>query len=146
MSGDSLRGIWMNNKEIVKYFYEVIVSENLMEELSSYIAPNCVLKVGSEKFPLGLNGMREHLIEVKKTYPDYTMKIIRQYAEGDYVISEFIMQGTHEGEWAGMQPSHKRLSFTGVDIEKVVNGKIVEHGGAVNTFETLFKENLIKPA
>lgn len=146
MSGESLRGMGMNNKEIVKHFYEVVVSENLLEELSLYIAPNCVLKVGSEKIPLGLKGMREHLIDVKKTYPDYTIKIIQQYVEGDYVISEFIMQGTHEGEWIGMKPSHKKLSFTGVDIDKVVNGKIVEHGGAVNTFETLFDENLITPA
>ena len=27
----------MNNKDIVKYFYEVIVSENLLDELSKYI-------------------------------------------------------------------------------------------------------------
>ena len=32
-----------------------------------------------------------------------------------------------------------------LDIDKVVDGKIVEHGGAVNTFETLFQEGLIKP-
>ena len=122
----------MNNKDIVKYYYEVIVSQNL-------------IKVGDKIFPLGLNGMKEHLIDVKKTYPDYTMKIIKQYSDGDYVISEFIMQGTHEGEWIGIKPTHKTLLFTGVDIDKVVDGKIVEHGGAVNTFETLFEEHLIKP-
>ena len=73
------------------------------------------------------------------------IQIIKQYSDGDYVISEFIMQGTHEGEWIGIKPTHKTLLFTGVDIDKVVDGKIVEHGGAVNTFETLFEEHLIKP-
>ncbi len=77
--------------------------------------------------------------------PDYTMKIIKQYTDGDYVISEFIMEGTHEGEWIGIKPTHKRLSFTGVDIDKVIDGKIVEHGGAVNTFDTLYEHHLIKP-
>lgn len=43
------------------------------------------------------------------------------------------------------KPAHKRLSFTGVDIDKVVDGKIVEHGGAVNTFETLYESHLIGP-
>lgn len=47
--------------------------------------------------------------------------------------------------WIGIKPTHKRLTFTGVDIDKVVNGKIVEHGGAVNTFDTLFEHHLIKP-
>lgn len=135
----------MNNKDIVKYYYEVIVSQNLLNELPNYVSENCMIKVGDKIFPLGLNGMKEHLIDVKKTYPDYTMKIIKQYSDGDYVISEFFMQGTHEGEWIGIKPTHKTLLFTGVDIDKVVDGKIVEHGGAVNTFETLFEEHLIKP-
>lgn len=135
----------MDNKEIVKYFYEVIVSENLLQEISRYISENCVLNVGDKTVPLGLNGMKQHLMAVKKTYPDYTMKIVRQFADGNFVVSEFIMEGTHEGEWIGIKPTHKRLTFTGVNIDKVVNGKIVEHGGSVNTFETLFEQSLIKP-
>lgn len=133
------------NKDIVKYFYETVVSENLLEELSKYISEDCVLKIGENTIPIGLEGMRYHLEEVKKTYPDYAMKIIRQYSDGDFVISEFIMEGTHQGEWIGIKPSNKKLVFTGVDIDKVLDGKIVEHGGAVNTFDTLFEHNLIKP-
>lgn len=136
----------MNNKEIVRYLYEVVVSKNLIEELSQYISEDCVLKIGEETIPLGVNGMKQHLIDVKKTYPDYTMKIIRQYEDGDCIISEFIMEGTHEGEWIGIKPTYKKLSFTGVDIDKVVDGKIVEHGGAVNTFDTLYEHHLIKAA
>lgn len=98
-----------------------------------------------EWIPLGLEGMKEHLTAVKQTYPDYSMRVIRQYEDGDCVISEFIMEGTHEGEWTGIKPTHKRLSFTGVDIDKVIDGKIVEHGGAVNTFETLYEQHMIKP-
>lgn len=135
----------MEKKDIVKYFYETIVSENLLEELPQFIAEDCVVKVGEQIIPVGIDGMKQHLVDVKKTYPDYTMKILKQYADGDYVISEFIMEGTHEGEWIGIKPTHKSLSFTGVDIDKVVDGKIAEHGGAVNTFDTLYEENLIKP-
>ncbi len=36
--------------------------------------------------------------------------------------------------------------MTGVDIDKIVNGKIVEHGGAVNTFDAFWENGLIKPA
>ena len=135
----------MEKKDIVKYFYETIVSENLLEELPQFIAEECVVKVGEQILPVGIDVMKQHLVDVQKTYPDYTMKILKQYADGDYVISEFIMEGTHEGEWIGIKPTHKRLSFTGVDIDKVVDGKIAEHGGAVNTFHTLYEEHLIKP-
>ena len=118
----------MEKKDIVKYFYETVVSENLLDEVPHYVSEDCVVKSGETLLPVGVSGMKQHLAEVKKTYPDYTMKIIKQYTDGDYVISEF-----------------KRLSFTGVDIDKVIDGKIVEHGGAVNTFDTLYEHHLIKP-
>lgn len=136
----------MNNKEMIKYFYETVVSQNLLDEVYKYVSEECKVQIGEQCIPIGVEGMKQHLVDIKKTYPDYTMKIIRQYWDGDYVISEFIMEGTHEGEWLGMKPTNKRLSFTGVDIDKIVDGKIVEHGGAVNTFDTLFAEKIIKPA
>ena len=103
----------MNKKEIIKHFYEVIVSENLLHELPQYISESCFLIDsescflidGERKIPLGLEGMEKHLTAVKQTYPDYKMRILRQYEDG----------------------------------------KIIEHGGAVNTFETLYAHNMIKP-
>ena len=136
----------MNNKDIVKYFYEVIVSENLLDELPKYIAEDCVQRVGEKEIFMGIDGMKQHLVALKKTYPDYTMKIIRQYVTDDYVISEFIMRGTHKGEFIGITPTNEVLEITGVDIDKVIDGKIVEHGGATNTFEAFFEHHLIKPA
>ena len=32
----------MSNKDIIKYFYEVVVSENLIDELLKYISEDCV--------------------------------------------------------------------------------------------------------
>ena len=135
----------MNNAELVKTFYEVIVSENRLDELERYISDDCVQKVGEKEIHIGIVGMRKHLVALKETYPDYAMKIIRQYSDGDYVVSEFIMRGTHKGEFIGIKPTNKVLEITGVDIDKVIDGKIVEHGGAANTFETFIEHHLVKP-
>lgn len=135
----------MDNKDIVKYFYEVIVSENMLDELSKYISEDCVQRSGKKTFFMGIDGMKQHLIALKKTYPDYTMNIIRQHVADEYIISEFIMKGTHKGDFAGITPTNKVLEITGIDIDKVIDGRIVEHGGATNTFETFFEHHLIKP-
>ena len=37
------------------------------------------------------------------------------------------------------------LEITGVDIDKVIDGRIVEHGGSANAFETFFEHHLIRP-
>ena len=135
----------MNNKEIIKYFYEVVVSENLLDELPQYISKDCVQRGGKNEIFIGIDGMEQHLVAVKNTYPDYTMEITRQFEDGDTVISEFIMRGTHKGEFIGITPTNRVIEMTGVDIDKIVNGKIVEHGGAVNTFDALWENGLIKP-
>lgn len=135
----------MNNKERIKYFYEVIVSENRIDQLSQFVADDCVLNTGTASAAMGLAGMGEHLLAVKKTYPDCTMKILRQFEDGNYVISEFLMKGTHRGEFLRIAPTGKSLQITGVNIDKVENGKITEHGGAANTFETFFEHGLIRP-
>lgn len=136
----------MDNKEIIKHFYEVVSSCALIDEFDNYVSKDCTIRIGEQIIPVGLEGMKQHLIDVRKTYPDLTIKVIRQYCDGDYVISEIITEGTHEGEWLNMKPTGKKLVFTGVDIDKVVDGKIVEHGGAVNTFETLFEAKIIQPS
>lgn len=133
----------MKSAERIKYFYETIISENQIERMAEFISPECCVKMGEKLIPVGIDGMKEHIKATKQTYPDYRMKIIKQFCDGDYVISEFIMEGTHKGEWIGIKPTGKRLVFTGVDIDKVIDGLIVGHGGAVNTFETLFEAGMI---
>ena len=113
----------MNNKEIVKYFYERVVSNHSIEDVDKFISEDCSVRMGDQLVLVGIEGMKQHLIDIRKTYPDYTMTIVRQFEDGDHVISEFIMQGTHQGEWLGMKPTNKRLSFTGVDIDRVINGR-----------------------
>lgn len=135
----------MNNKDIVKYFYETVVSEYLLDEIPNYISNNCVQKVGKNEYFIGIDGMKQHLIDVRQTYPDYTIKINQQYTDGNYVISEFVMKGTHKGEFIGITPTNKILEITGINIDRIENGKIVEHGGATNTFEVFWEHHLIKP-
>ena len=36
---------------------------------------------------MGIDGMKQHLIALKKTYPDYTMKISKMNKNKDYFLS-----------------------------------------------------------
>ncbi|HBF65192.1 MAG TPA: hypothetical protein DDW34_04940 [Clostridium sp.] len=136
----------MEYKDRIKYFYEHITSEHRLDEVCDYVSTDCIIRVGERHIPVGVDGMKQHMIEVRKTYPDLKMTILNQYCDGDDIISEFIMEGTHLGEWLGIRPSGKSVSIFGVNIDKVIDGKIVEHGGAANTFDALFEAGIIQPA
>lgn len=47
----------MDNKDIVKYFYEVIVSENMLDKLFKYISEDCVQRIGEKTFLMGIDAV-----------------------------------------------------------------------------------------
>ena len=104
----------MTSAEMVKYFYEVVLSGNQLDRIPDFIAPDCLLRTAETLVPLGAEGMREHIRATKCTYPDYAMKITRQFCDGDFVVSEFVMEGTHQGEFLGIRPTGQKLTFSGI--------------------------------
>jgi predicted ester cyclase len=49
-----------------------------------------------------------------------------QIAEGDLVANRFVYYGTHQGEFMGIAPTGREVTFRGIAIDRVVDGKIVE--------------------
>lgn len=80
------------------HFYEYITSNNLIDEVPNYVSDKSTIKIGNKIILIGIEGMKQQMIEVKKTYPDLKMVVTYQYCDGNYVISEFVMEGTHKGE------------------------------------------------
>ena len=118
--------------ELVRTFYETVVSQHRLEDLPRFVGEGCVLRQGEWTTPLGPGGMVRHLAALRETYPDYTVRILRQHWAAPYVVSECVMEGTHLGPWPGTVPTGKRLIFTGVNIDRVEGGKIAEHGGGLS--------------
>ena len=47
----------MNNKEIIKHFYEVVVSRNLLDELPCYVSEDCSHRTGNASTALRLKNI-----------------------------------------------------------------------------------------
>lgn len=44
----------MSSNELVKKFYEEIVSSNLVSEVQNFVSKDCLLRIGEERFPFGV--------------------------------------------------------------------------------------------
>ncbi len=53
-------------------------------------------------------------------------------------------QGIREGPWLGIKPTGQPVTFKGVNIDRVVEGRIVEHGGAANMLGPLLDIGAIR--
>jgi predicted ester cyclase len=59
-------------------------------------------------------------------FPDYHFTVEDVVAEGDKVAFRATFLGTHTGEWMGVAPTGRKMSFTMFFISRISNGKVVE--------------------
>ncbi len=64
--------------------------------------------------------------QTHEAFPDLRVRISIQIAEGDRVATRWEFSGTHEGAFMGAEPTGQRVTWTGVQIDRCENGKIVE--------------------
>lgn len=133
-----------DNKSFVRRYYEEVVNMGDVELIESFISPEYTEVHDSESRAIGIEGAKEHIFGVRQTYPDLHITVERQIAEGDWVVSCITARGTHKGLWLGIKPTGKPVAFTGVNVDRVVNGRIVEHGGAANMLGPLLEIGTIK--
>lgn len=132
------------NKLVVRRLIEDAANTGCVGILDQIIAPDCLATDGRTRIPCGVAGMAAHIQAVRQTYPDLHITIENQIAEGEWVATQITARGTHLGSWLEMAPTGKRVTISGIDLDRVVNGRIVEHGGAANTFEALLEVGAIR--
>lgn len=59
-------------------------------------------------------------------FPDLRTTIDDVIAEGDRVAVRWAITGTHNGELMGIPPTGKRINCSGITIQRIAGGKIVE--------------------
>jgi len=72
------------------------------------------------------NGAQQFLAPFTSAFPDLRRSIEDLVAEGDKVAVRFTVIGTHKGEFQGIAPTSKQVSFTVMDILTITDGKITE--------------------
>ena len=133
-----------NNKLLIREYIEKVVNTGNVNDIEKYVSPDYYEgnKPGGQI--VGIEGAKQHILGVRQTYPDLHVTIEQQIAEGDWVVTRITARGTHHGSWLGMKPTGKKVTITGVNIEKVIDGHIVEHGGAADTLEALLEIGAVK--
>lgn len=132
------------NKSLVRRYYEEVVATGNVSRLAEFISPAYLEVYNDTRRPIGLEGAKEHVLGVRETYPDLHLTIEQQIAEGKWVVTRVTARGTQKGVWLGMRPTGKKVKITAVNIDRVVDGRIVEHGGAANLLEPLLEIGAIR--
>jgi len=118
------------NKALVRRFYDEVYLGRNSAATDGYVSDNYIEHLRMPPgLPSGIEGIKILQVAFFAAFPDLQLTITWMVAEDDMVVAHYTATGTHQGEMAGIAPTGKRVSFTGMDGIRIVDGKFVEHWG-----------------
>jgi predicted ester cyclase len=133
-----------DNKAIIRQYTERVESTGDISIISEFISEEYTEVFEGKRYPIGIQGAIDHVLGVRRVFPDLNLTIENQISEGEWVVTVYSATGTFTDEWFGMKPTGKPITFFGVNVDRVEKGKIIEHGGAMNMFNPLLQAGVIE--
>ena len=112
------------NKATARSFYEEF---NNWEKVVSLLAPDYLSFMAGAPGPLSKDQHEAMARSAVTAFPDLKLTIQEQIAEGDKVLTRLSTTGTHKGDFQGIPATGKSFNMEGWTLDRIVEGKIVEH-------------------
>ena len=120
-SGDS-----DDNKEVITRFVQEFknnANHGIVDEL---MTPNFTHHLTDPRLPAGRDGMKAVGAVVVGGFPDVQVTVQDLLADGDRVIERTAVRATHTGEFNGIPPTGRAVTWTEIHIYRLEDGKIAE--------------------
>lgn len=88
---------------------------------------------------LDSDGWVEFLGVFLEGFPDLHLEVLDSSADEAMVAQRILFTGTHTGPFRGLPPTNRRVRFSGLEINRMVDGKIAEHWFQLDSV-TLFEQ------
>lgn len=118
-----------DNKALVRRLYDDAVTRQNVDLIDALCAPEFVDHNPEPGSGGTLQEVKTMFRAMLAAFPDFSLSVQDQIAEGDKVVCRLIARGTHKGPYMGIPASGRRFEIGGIDIVRVVNGKAVERWG-----------------
>jgi steroid delta-isomerase-like uncharacterized protein len=117
------------NKALIRRYFDAWNEpdvEAAAARLDRIIHPDVIDHGAYEGQTTGIDGFKEFFKLWRGAFPDFTSQIHDQIAEGDRIATRWSFEGTHLGTYHDLPPSGRRVRFTGISINRIENGLVVD--------------------
>jgi steroid delta-isomerase-like uncharacterized protein len=124
-----------SNKAIVRRFEEAVSSgdwEIISTTIDELVAPDAVIRSPVPTEATGAQKLKEIFATLHRAYPDLHVAAEDVIAEGDRVVARNTVTGTHRGEYMGIPPTGKSVTYNEIFVFRVADGHIAETWGVVD--------------
>jgi predicted ester cyclase len=114
------------NKAITRRYYE---QHHDLEATFENVSPQAIPHVSGAPTYEIWKGMHQMFLGA---FPDLKLTIEDEIAEGDEVVTRWVMHATHNGALMGIPPTGRQITVSGISVDRIAGGKIVEHWGEID--------------
>ena len=114
------------NKALIRRFFEEVWSTGDLSRRDSFLAEGYRGHVAGAAEPIDRDGWSAWFQGFRTAFPDARFTVEDMVAEGDRVAARLTMRGTHLGPLNGVPPTGRAVVVSGMSLERVADGRIVE--------------------
>jgi predicted ester cyclase len=96
-----------------------------------------------EPAPLNSEAWTRFLSGFVAGFPDLRLTVEESVGEGDLVAQMIHFEGTHTGDFQGLPPTHRKVTFSGLELNRFVDGRVVEHWFQLDSLTLLQQLGLV---
>jgi predicted ester cyclase len=122
------------NKALARRFLEETQNTKNLAIVDELVAPTFV---GHTATLQGVTALKEAIGTNLAAFPDLQVTIEDQRSEGNTVVSRYMAQGTHRGDYHGIAPTGKTVTYTVITMHNIANGQIAEGWRVVDRLHIL---------
>ncbi|TET40562.1 MAG: ester cyclase [Dehalococcoidia bacterium] len=118
------------NNAIARRWNDEIYDKGSLAAIDELFATNFVWHYAPPGVAPDREGYKqENVTNLRASFADIQCTIEDMVAEEDKVAVRWTWHGTHTGEFWGIAPTGKQVTITGINVLRIVGGKIVEEWG-----------------
>ena len=125
------------NKAIVRRYLDEAWNKQNVNILDELMTPDYARYVGTSGARLDREGQKQRLAGLHKAFGELQLVLDDMLAEGDEVTIRIRLIGTHRDTFMGVPATGKRITIVAIDILRLVDGKVAEHWGVMDTYGAL---------
>lgn len=129
-----------SNRALVRRELRELWEDRNLDALDELYAEDVVVgmtRTGSDDQVVSRDDLKTVYEDWYVAFPDLTIDVEVEAAEGDVVMQYLTMRGTHTGAFRGVEPTGNEFEVKAFHYRRVRDGKIVETGAVAEMIELL---------
>jgi steroid delta-isomerase-like uncharacterized protein len=129
-----------SNKATFRRFHDALNTgdvELISKMIDELVEPNAVIRTPLPIEATGAQLAKEVFGRLLRANPDLHITVEDLIEEDDKIVSRNIVTGTHQGEYMGLPPTGKSVTYNEIFIVRFAGGRIAESWGVVDVLSQM---------